>query len=588
MRKILAAIVIIFTQLGCLDEKQQAEKILNHYINQKVKMIRSYSIESSVALWNATVSGNETDYQKLIDIELDFNKYNQKSSELFAPDRFSTIAQNVFTNEQDFQILHKLKYSGLITDTILNRQLNVLYQAFMSTQIEAGKYKELIMNEVKLWQVFSVIKVEIDGEKYSAAQIDSIRRINTDSSTLRKISDAIQLQGKLLAPDIVRMVKDRNEFAANFGYPDYYHMALEAKDQTPEQVKVLLDDIEKQTRNEFMATKQIIDKQLATRFRIPICDLQFWHYSDERTSYLPDKLAFKMDSLFAQTDPVYKTARFFEEIGLPIQDVIDNSDLKDSSGKSGITGMVNVDFRNDIRLIAGIKKSQDGMRKMLHLGGHASNYKSISDEVPYLLKTPNSVVSEGVAMYFENLAYNHNWLKNEFSVDGNGQDELFLACEHFHLVDRLVRCRKLMVMAAFEQEIYRNPDQNLDVLWHDLNLRYLGIEIPDQKNACFWAASKFATTLSCTIHNMVLADVFAAQLHHSIEMKVLKEASETYTVNKEVGKYLVDNLYRYGNLLPWQQLIVKATGEPLNPSCYINCLLGSGAGESQSAKIERQ
>ena len=120
MRKILAAIVIIFTQLGCLDEKQQAEKILNHYISQKVKMIRSYSIESSVALWNATVSGNATDYQKLIDIELDFNKYNQKPSELFAPDRFRTITQNVFTNEQDFQILHKLKYSGLITDTILN------------------------------------------------------------------------------------------------------------------------------------------------------------------------------------------------------------------------------------------------------------------------------------------------------------------------------------------------------------------------------------------------------------------------------------------------------------------------------------
>lgn len=575
MRKVILIIVIIFTQLGCLDEKQQAEKVLSHYINQKVEMIRSYSIESAVALWNATVSGNETDYQKLIEIELDFNKHNQNSSNLFAPDRFDTFAQNVFTNEQDFLLLHKLKYSGLITDTLLSRQLNVLYQAFMGTQIEAGKYKKLIMNEVKLWQAFSAKKVEIDGKEYGAEQIDSIRKNTTDSALLKKISAALQRKGKLLAADIIRMVKDRNEFARNFGYPDYYHMALEAKDQTPEQVRTLLDDIEQKTREPFLAMKQTMDQQLANRFRIPAGDLKFWHCNDERSSYLPEKLTLKMDSLFAQADPVHKAALFFEEIGLPIQDVIDRSDLKDSPGKSDITGMVNIDFKNDIRLIASVKKSLDGMRKMLHLGGHASNYKLISDDVPYLLRTPNSVIAEGTAMYFENLVYDYDWFKNEISDDRGEHRQFFQIYRHLHQVDRLVKCRRFMVMSAFEQEIYRDPDQDLDVLWRDLNLKYLGVDIPGEKNACFWAASKFATSLSCTIHNMVLADIFAAQLQHSVEIRVLDKTSGSFRISQEVGNYMVGNIFRYGNLLPWEQIIVKATGEPLNPSYFMANLLGS-------------
>ncbi len=80
MRKLFLFIVLSVSLMACLNEKQQAEKILRHYISQKEGLIRNYSMESSVALWNATVSGDENDYQKLVDIELAFNKSNQNAS----------------------------------------------------------------------------------------------------------------------------------------------------------------------------------------------------------------------------------------------------------------------------------------------------------------------------------------------------------------------------------------------------------------------------------------------------------------------------------------------------------------------------
>ena len=575
MKKLLFLLVILISSTACFDQKKQAESILRHYIDRKVDLIRNYTMEAEVALWNATVSGNESDYQKLIDLELNFNKANQDVSGRFDPDRFYTITQNVFTNQQDFELLQKLKFSGLISDTLLSRQLNVLYQAFMGSQIESGKYEKLMMTEIKLWQIFSAAKVRIDGKIYGSAQLDSIRRFSSDDLLVKKISESMQETGKLIAPDIIRMVNDRNGIATSFGYPDFYHLSLEAKDQTPEKIKKLLDEIELKTRDQFFEAKKVIDKIQARKFRIAETDLRPWHYNDERTSYLPQSFNQKLDSLLIQVDPKERTARFFEGIGFPIQDVIENSRLEDVPETANLTAMINVDFKNDIRLIAGIKNTHDGLIRMMHLGGHASHYKSISDKVPYLLKTPNSVVSEGIARYFESMASDYNWLKNEVSADGKFQKELLIVCQHLRQVDRLIRCRKLLVFAEFEREIYRDPQQDLDLLWHNLNLKYLGQNYPSEKGANYWAANKTVTSLSCTIHNFVLADIFAAQLQHIIEKGVLTETDSLIQDNKAIGKYLVENLYRYGNLLPWENLIEKATAEPLNPEYFVEQLVGN-------------
>lgn len=166
--------------------------------------------------------------------------------------------------------------------------------------------------------------------------------------------------------------------------------------------------------------------------------------------------------------------------------------------------MINVDFKNDIRLISSIQKSHLGIMRM-HLGGHASHYKTISDDVPYLLKTPNYILGEGVARYFESLPLDYNWLKNVVIIDTASEKQLVLVCKHIAQIDQLFRCRKLLAMADFEREIYFNPNQNLDELWSKLNLKYLGIDYSFQETAGLCATNKFATSLSCATQNLILA-----------------------------------------------------------------------------------
>jgi cobalamin biosynthesis Mg chelatase CobN len=69
--------------------------------------------------------------------------------------------------------------------------------------------------------------------------------------------------------------------------------------------------------------------------------------------------------------------------------------------------------------------------------------------------------------------------------------------------------------------------------------------------------------------------LFAGQLQHYIEKNILNGTNPVYQNNKTVGQYFVTQLYKYGDLLPWEQLIEKSTGEPLNPIYFANYLTGA-------------
>ncbi len=570
MRKVFLILALLMIVQSCFNQKKQAESILRHYLDRHTGLISNYYKEISLAWWNASVSGQESDYKKLIDMELNFNKSTQSGLDDFNPDHFSTITKNVFSSEEDFELLQKLKNSGLITDTLLYRQLIYLYHTFRGSQIEAKKYKKFLESEVKLSHAASSLKLEIDGKVYGPWKIDSIRQNTTDSSVLEKIARAYQQNGKLIAPEIINLVKERNKIAAKFGFPDYYHLLLEERDQSPEKIKSLVTEIELKTRTWFFEVKEVIDKKLAKQFGISVQELHSWHYTSVRNSYLPQSFIQTLDSVMSQTDPVKRASGFFEGIGLPIQNEIEKSELK----KGNTNATIVIDFNSDIRMVGKIPNSFDGLCKIMHEGGHVVHYKNISEDVPYLLKGPSLFIAEGIACYFGNMTFDTFWLNDEVSLDEKTKHRVAMICSQFRRVDQLYNIRKRMVLAEFEREIYASPDQDLDLLWHNLNLKYLGINYPKDKGTCFWATTKYFSNLSCSIQNYVVADVFAAQLKHAVNEKVLNEKAFPIQNNKAVGKYLVDNLFKYGDLYPWEKLVEKATGEPLNSQYFVDELIG--------------
>jgi len=87
-----------------------------------------------------------------------------------------------------------------------------------------------------------------------------------------------------------------------------------------------------------------------------------------------------------------------------------------------------------------------------------------------------------------------------------------------------------------------------------------------------WASKLHFTSAPCYYHNYMLGELLASQLHHYIVGEVLGRASDeglSYVGDKRVGAYLRDNVLGPGARYPWNDMIARATGEPLTPKYFV-------------------
>ena len=140
----------------------------------------------------------------------------------------------------------------------------------------------------------------------------------------------------------------------------------------------------------------------------------------------------------------------------------------------------------------------------------------------------------------------------------------------------LIFVRWAMVMISFERELYRDPDQDLNTLWWDLVERFQFLTRPDHRDEPDWAAKIHIATAPVYYHNYLLGEIVASQLQHTINHHVLNDVGveETGYVNENrVGEYLRQKVFKPGGSLHWNNLLVHATGEKLNPQYLVNQLI---------------
>ncbi len=163
-------------------------------------------------------------------------------------------------------------------------------------------------------------------------------------------------------------------------------------------------------------------------------------------------------------------------------------------------------------------------------------------------------------------------------------------CEMLHLTDaqraeiekvsgkyaqlkQLIFARWDMVVYYFEKELYANPDQDLNKLWWDLVEKYQLVRRPPNRNQPDWAAKIHFTAAPCYYHNYMLGEMLASQLHHTLVNKVLALKSDkgvSYIGQQKAGQFLRDKVFEAGDLYPWNEMIKRATGEPLTARYFVD------------------
>ena len=523
-------------------------KFLKEYENKIIELHK----QSSLAYFNASISGKAEDYEKASELQLKVDK--------------------IFADKEKFALLKKIKESNTVEDSVLKRQLDLIYNSFAGNQFNEELLEKTVKLANKVEKDFSTFRAKAEGEELTDNQIDEILQTETDNAKLKSVWEASKQIGDVVAPDVIKLVKMRNEAAREIGYNNYHEMSLLLSEQDPKEMDRLFDELDEMTKKEFAKLKNEIDEFLSQKYNVPIDELMPWHYQDKFFQHGPSIYKIEFDDYFKEKDIVEITKNYYNGISLEITDLVEKSDLFEKDGKYQHAYCIPIDRDGDVRVLCNIKPNYRWMSTMLHEYGHAVYDKYVSPKLPWELRSHAHIfTTEAIAMMFGRLASNPQWLRDVIGISEDEKHNITADSFNTLRLEQLVFTRWEQVMYRFERAMYADSDQDLNELWWEIVEKYQLIKKPEGRNNADWAAKIHLALYPAYYHNYMLGELLASQLYHYIVVKVLKEDElflQSFAGKKDVGEYLKHLFFSYGALYPWNELVEKATGEKLTPKFY--------------------
>ena len=213
------------------------------------------------------------------------------------------------------------------------------------------------------------------------------------------------------------------------------------------------------------------------------------------------------------------------------------------------------------------------METILHELGHAIYSKYHDRKEPWLLREPaHSFTTEAIAMFFGRLSRNAAWMQEMLGLSEKERAEIETISETYLAFQQVLFARWATVMYNFEKQLYANPDQDLNNLWWELVEKYQFVKRPPGPVDAGWASKLHFTTAPCYYHNYMMGELLASQLHSHIVHNVFKLEQDddvSYVGQRKLGDYLRTNVLGPGALYHWNDMIERATGQPLTPKYFV-------------------
>ncbi|MGC8916100.1 MAG: M2 family metallopeptidase [Thermoanaerobaculum sp.] len=513
--------------------------------------------DANLAWWEAATTGKEEAYKRQAELQ--------------------TKLETMYTDPQAFAFLKELRTKGVVTDPKLKRQLEILYLKYLGRQLDPQLLAQIIAKATAAEQKFATFRGKVKGVEVTDNQIEEVLRSSRNRDERKAYWLASKQVGAALAPDVVALVKLRNEAARKLGFANFFALQLALNEQEESWLFSIFDELDSLTRGPFAELKARIDAVQAARLGVKPEELMPWDYTDRFFQEAPNLSDLDFDAPLKDKDIVALVAGFYQGIGLDPQPILARSDLFERPGKNPHAFSTDIDRQGDVRVLANVQPNQYWLDTMLHELGHGVYSYYVDRSLPYFLRADAHIfATEGVAMLFGRLAENARFYQamgllrdDQLATYGPAMAEKLRA-------QALIFSRWCQVMLRFEKGLYENPDQDLDALWWSLVERYQGLKRPGEAPKGTWASKIHIVSAPVYYHNYCLGDLYASQLHAAIARELYPgqdPATVVYAGNPKVGEFFKKRVFAVGASLPWPEFVRFSTGEALSPRAFANQFL---------------
>jgi peptidyl-dipeptidase A len=445
------------------------------------------------------------------------------------------------------------------------RQLHVLSNEILEYKTSGELRQEVTSLWNELHYIISTYRTEHGNSSLSENDVLHVLQLEQDEMKRRELWTAYMGIGEKIAPGLIKLVRLRNRISRENGFDNYYVMKNMSQELDPGIIQQMIKEIRTALDPIYRREKEEIDRELAERFRISPADVRSWHYPHPFfQNYLSgDGLSYgiKSNRLLEQI------SAWFEARDYDLSNIFSQADLFERKNKSQANFCLNLNRGNEIRVSCNITPDQAGLTVFLHELGHAAYESGINGSLPFLLRQPaHTFVSEAIALLFERLASNLDWLNQQDGGISSPSDEEQENIQKRFKRNLLVKLYWTMALVEFERRMYEDPDGHLNDIWWAIVEEYQGIPRPEHWNYPYWASKAHLTTLPVYYHNYLLGEVAASQIEHSLEHQF-----GTWHSTRSLH-YVREQIFRHGLARPWQEIIRSSCASELDPIYLIGTL----------------
>ncbi len=521
---------------------------LADFIRNTTESLKPLHVNYTHAMWEAATSGTEGANE------------SEKSSQ--------AELMRFWANEARFEQAKAFHEDGTASDERTTRLIKRIYLAAAKAQQDEVSIVRITQLEAEIRDQYYNFRGQVDGVALSDNELDDIIQKSRDGERAQKAWEASKQIGVLVADQVRELARVRNVAAQAQGYRDHFERSLTLSEIDEGELFIIFDELEQVTSEPFTNYKDELDEELARKFKFGVPELRPWHYGDRFFQSVPDSEELDMDSLFAGKDPVELVIKTYDGMGLEVRDIILRSDLYPREGKNQHAFCLDLDREGDIRTLNNIEPNLRWTKTLLHELGHAVYDKYLDRELPWILRTPPHTLStEAIAIMMGGLTSDEIWLRDVLQVPGPLVDDLVQFSKRRNRAAGLIFTRWVLVMTNFERIMYADPDADLDTIWWNLVEKYQHINRPDGRHAPDWAAKYHIPLAPVYYQNYELGMLVKAQL----ETELAREFAGIVGV-ESAGHWLVENVFRSGNLEDWSKHVETVTGEKLNPRYFVESI----------------
>lgn len=464
---------------------------------------------------------------------------------------------NLYKDEEMYKAFSAIQNEGL-NNKHLDKQLKNIVKLY-DEELNSGELKKsLRTKESKIAAKYNSYVPKIDNREVSKAEINKILETEKNVDLRKKAYDAKIGGGDLIANDLVELVKMRNEFARSQGYKNFFEYQLKEEfDVDIEQLDDLLSDVFENAKDANKGFQANAKRELSEAFGISANDLKNYHYG----LLMDNEPAKKVNNELKTKEQVVDIAiNAYKNMGYDIDNMPIILDLFPRKNKNTHGFCFGIEPGKDSRILANLTNNTNSLDTLCHELGHSVYNLGIATNMPYVEQETTPAMTEAVAMMMGDLPQQEDILKDFV------RPEILKEFKDNHKKSEAKFINHSIQIINFEREMYKNPDQNLGKLWHDMKCKYKGrSENEDIDN-------EWATVPHYLSHPVYYQNYFRAALIKAQMYKHLTKELGLLTENKQTAQYLNENLFRYGLSVDENDLIEQFTGEKLSSKAFCDSL----------------